>query len=176
MMTMKKTLLLFALVLIVALVIAGCATTATDNGAGNTDDSSGAGTESQASATDTAAKDGEGKIGDAYVKIVSAAKSKDYNGKAAVVVTYEYTNQGDDAKAFIFAVGSKVFQGGVECPLGIMIDGYDSQNSTTEIKKDAVLTVTLGYLLQDDSSPVDVELTKFITLDKKPIVSKTFNL
>ena len=168
---MKKV-LLFALVLIFAFALVGCTPTNDDN-AGTTGSTS-PGT--QAPATDTAAKDGEGKIGDAYVKIVSAVKSKDYNGKAAVVVTYEYTNQGDDAKAFIFAVGSKVFQGGVECPLGIMIDGYDSQSSTTEIKKDAVLTVTLGYLLQDDSSPVDVELTKFITLDKKPIVSKTFNL
>ena len=70
-----------------------------------------------------AAADGEGSLGDYYIKIVSAAKAKDYSGADVLIVTYEWTNNADDAAMFSTAFTAKAYQNGVECTTAYMVDG-----------------------------------------------------
>jgi len=166
----KKLFISGLLVICLCICLIGCDQATPTNTASETPSST------VAEDTNSSAKDGEGAVGKAYVKILSATKSKDHEGKPAVVVTYEYTNNDDEAQSFILAVGHKVFQGGVECKLGIMIEGYDAKTTLTEVKKGATIEVTCGYVLQNDIGDIEVELNEFLSLSKTPSITKTFSI
>lgn len=118
--------------------------------------------------------DGEGSLGDYYIKIVSAAKAKDYSGTEVLVVTYEWTNNGDDAAMFSSAFTAKAYQNGIECTTAYMVDGVDAEKALTQIKPGATLEVQEAYKLNDNSD-VSVEVTKWISFDDA-VVTKIFTL
>ncbi|MHB1152062.1 MAG: DUF5067 domain-containing protein [Eubacteriales bacterium] len=123
---------------------------------------------------------GEGAIDDAYIKIVSARKTIDYEDSPAIVVTYEYTNNGKDAKSFMFSVKDTVFQSGIECSTTYAAyddDTFSSDNQSKDIKPGATLTVDCLYKLNDETSNVDVEIAKILEFfDPPTLVVKTFTL
>ena len=120
-------------------------------------------------ATDDAAADAsageqdmEGDVdsGNYHVKLVSLAKQgADYEGKPAAVLTFELTNNKTENSNFMDYM-VKAFQNGKELESAIFMDapeGYDAGSSMTELQPGATGTVTLGYVLEDDS-PVTVEV------------------
>lgn len=123
---------------------------------------------------------GEGAIDDAYIKIVSARKTVDYEDKPAIIVSYEFTNNGSGAASFMFSVNPKAFQNGIECSTGIPAFGdnsYSSDNQLKDIKKGATLTVDVMYKLNDETSDVEIEVGKiFDFADPPTLVVKTFTL
>lgn len=121
-----------------------------------------------------AAADGEGSLGDYYIKIVSAAKAKDYSGADVLIVTYEWTNNADDAAMFSTAFTAKAYQNGVECTTAYMVDGVDTEKGLTKIKPGTTLEVQEAYKLNDNSD-VSVEVTKWISFDDA-MVTKIFTL
>lgn len=108
------------------------------------------------------------------VSIDDCTVTTDYSGKAAIVVTYTFTNNSDKATAFFTAVSAKAFQNGVQLDTGIVQD-VDAQSSVSEIKSGATTTVQQAYLL-DDQSEVSVECTELISFDDTVIAEKTFSV
>ena len=107
-------------------------------------------------------QDMEGDVdsGNYHVKLVSLAKQgADYEGKPAAVLTFELTNNKTENSNFMdYTV--KAFQNGKSLESAIFMDtpeGYDAGSSMTELQPGATGTVTLGYVLEDDS-PVTVEV------------------
>jgi hypothetical protein len=122
---------------------------------------------------------GSGSIGNIDVSIVDFKLSKDYEDNPAAIITYEWTNNADEAASFMFAVDASVFQGGVECETAIIMsnDDYDSELSMTEIKPGTTFTVQSAYLLRDMTSPIEVEVTELFSFEKNPpVVKKTFDI
>lgn len=123
------------------------------------------------------AKDGEGDLAKAHVKIFSAVRSNpDYNGAATVLVTYQWKNKSDANASFAVATNSQAFQNGQQLQLAIYMNnpaGYDSSSYLANLQPGAVGTVTIGYVLKDDS-PVTVEVTDFIALGGSAKVAHTF--
>ena len=105
---------------------------------------------------------------------MSAAKAKDYSGTEVLVVTYEWTNNGDDAAMFSSAFTAKAYQNGIECTTAYMVDGVDAEKALTQIKPGATLEVQEAYKLNDNSD-VSVEVTKWISFDDA-VVTKIFTL
>ena len=109
--------------------------------------------------------DTEGDLTNAHVKIVSAVKSTaDYQGKDTVLVTYEWTNNGDDSTSFAAAVNPQVFQNGVQLDVAIYTEnpsGYDPSDELKEIKPGTTQQLSLGYVLTDDSD-VSVEVSDLV--------------
>lgn len=122
--------------------------------------------------------EGEGDIGDYHVIIKEIELAKDYAGKPAIVVTYEWTNNSDEAKAFGYVIDDKAFQNGIECEssiIKIVTDEYDGKYK--EIKPGKTLEFKYGYLLNDTQSDVEVELQPLISFLRSPTtISKTFEL
>lgn len=136
----------------------------------------------EAAETNNAAKgeqDMEGDIEGAHVKIVSAVRSNnDYEGKPTVLVTYEWTNNTTKNNSFAVLTSPKAFQNGTELPTAIYMDspaGYDANSYLAEVQPGAVATVTLGYVLQDDS-PVTVDVTALFSVSDESKVTHTFTL
>ena len=108
------------------------------------------------------------------VSIDECTVVQDYAGKAAIVVTYTFTNNAEKAVPFFTAVSAKAFQNGVQLDTAIVSD-IDSQSSMNEIKSGATTTVQQAYLL-DDQSQVSVECTELISLDDTVLAEKTFDV
>lgn len=118
-------------------------------------------------------------LGDYLVEIKDCRLAKDYEKKPVAIVTYLFTNQGNDtATSFMFAIEENVYQGGVglnECY--VLDDSYSMKedNDTKEIKKGASIEVEVAYVLNDETTPIDVEVKEFISFSDK-VITKQFTL
>jgi len=122
--------------------------------------------------------EGTGIIDDKYyIEVLSAHKSKDYNGREAVIINYRYTNNSDETQSFMFACDAQAFQNNVELENAIIINdkSYNSGNALKDIKPGGTIEVQQAYILQDNS-PVTVEVGPLFSFDDDTIISKTFTL
>lgn len=83
---------------------------------------------------------------------------EDYNGKPAVAIYFDYTNNSTNPMSFMFAFSTKVFQNGIECPMAILLKpASEYANLTRDIKKGISLTVC-GYYSIEDKSDLELEI------------------
>lgn len=110
--------------------------------------------------TKSADKEGDIDSGNYHIKLVSVTKSSnDYEGKPTAILTYELTNKKNENSNFM-DVDIQAFQNGHELDTAIYMDqpeGYDAESSTQTIQPGASKTVTVGYVLEDEISPVSIE-------------------
>lgn len=175
---MKKVLTLFV-ALIMALALSACVGTPTSSTASvSLGDASSISAPSQADpVSPTTELSGEGNLGDYYVKIVDFMLAEDYEGNPAIVITYEFTNNGAEAANFMFSTSTKAFQDGIELSTAVLmgVDGYDSESSMKDIKTGATITVQNAFLLDSETSPVEIEVTELISFNTA-MVAKTFEI
>lgn len=117
-------------------------------------------------------------LGDFAVDIKSARMAEDYEGKPVIIITYGFTNNGDEEAAMYTSLTDKVYQDGVECEQAFVLDdsaNYNSDNQTKSIKKGVSLDVDIAYKLNNTESPVEVEVTEWISFSDKKI-TKTFEI
>lgn len=111
----------------------------------------------------------DGKI----CEIVSAATGqKNYEGKPTVIITYQYTNNADEAAAFDITFETAVFQNGIECSSDYI---YDEDDGMKEIRPGTTITLTKSYVLNDTTSDIEVEVSGFISFDNT-VITKTFTI
>jgi hypothetical protein len=116
-----------------------------------------------------------GMLGDYAVTIKECKVTKTYDGKAAVIITYEWTNNSDEAKSFSLAFEDKVYQNGVECTDGILGgDAIEYGDVYADVKPGVTFAVQAAYELQDESTPVDVELKEMSLFPSDKMVYKQF--
>ena len=120
---------------------------------------------------------GEGDIGDYHVKILDATVTKDYNGTPAIVVNFEFTNNSEDAEMFLSSTNVTAYQDGVELDIAMIMNTavYDAGLAQKKIKPGVSLVVQSAYVLSSES-PVEIEVTKFMSLGNDTVLTKTFNL
>ncbi|OFQ97556.1 DUF5067 domain-containing protein [Alloscardovia sp. HMSC034E08] len=124
-----------------------------------------------------ASADGSVKIdnGNYTVKILSAAKSgADYEGKPTVLVTYEVTNNKDENSNFM-DINAAAFQNGKSLGAAIYTEnpeGYDPNSLMATLQPGATNTVTQGYVLNDETSEVTVEIKGTLDVASDAAVAK----
>lgn len=173
---------LSVLAIIITLSMQSAASKAIDE-AFNTSSSTTSSSTSDSSDTSSSSSNGtmdtEGDLKDGYVKIVSAVKSaNDYNGDPTVLVTYDWTNKSDENTSFMIAFNAQAFQNGQQLDSAIYSEspeGYDSSSELANLQPNASGTVTVGYVLKDDS-PVTIEVSDLINLTDNSKVTRTFDL
>jgi hypothetical protein len=123
---------------------------------------------------------GSGSLKGADVKIASAQKGPaDFEGHNTIIITYEYKNTDKENHSFMDGLRDKVFQKGASLKTAYFVDdvqGYNEDSQDTELQPNGSLTVTVAYQLNDDTSPVDVELSSGIDYLGKAKVTQTFDL
>lgn len=124
-------------------------------------------------------QDMEGDLKGMHVKIVSAVRSgNDYQNQPTVLVTYEWKNTTTKNNSFFALANAKVFQNGTALDSAIYTDapeGYDANSYLSEVQPGAIATVTLGYVLKDDSA-VTVDVSDLISMSGDAKVTHMFNL
>ena len=171
---MRKFLVLF---IGAVLAISLCSCDFSDTASGGTASKAPTTTPAAAAKADDGNKvmDTEGDIGDYHLKIVSAKKGKDYSKKDVLIVTYQWTNNGDDEQMFSTAFSISAYQNGVECDDITMVDGVDTQQSLSKIKPGATMELQDAYILDGDSD-VSIEVGPWISIGESSKVTKTFSV
>ncbi|MDO4913393.1 MAG: DUF5067 domain-containing protein [Bifidobacteriaceae bacterium] len=130
---------------------------------------------SQAAKVKNTDQDTEGDLKSAHVKIVSAVKgANDYENKPTVLVTFDWTNKTTKNTSAMVALSYKAFQNGKSLDQAVYSqdpEGYDSNSTYTELQPNANGTVTVGYVLEDES-PVTVEISDLFSTGKAKVVHK----
>lgn len=104
---------------------------------------------------------GEGDLAEYHVRVTGYQLIKDYEGKDAIVLDYEFTNNGEEATSALYALYFKLFQNGIQLEHAFVVDdNYDSENDSKDIKTGVTLACQCAYVLENTISPVEVEITK----------------
>ncbi len=110
-------------------------------------------------------------IDQSEVKYLSHEVTKDYDGSDAIVITYQFTNNGEEAESFNWAFMNQLFQEGVELDYAtIFVDeeSFDTldQAISTEIQPGNSLEVKTTHKLKSLSAPVEVHFESIFTDEK----------
>lgn len=154
--------------LLLSLALTACSTPSSDTGTTNATVETNQIT--QAKSSDQ--KD-SGTVGSYAITIKSATIGKSFDGKQAVIITYDFTNNHPEATSFLSAISDIVYQNGIQ--LESTVISNDNDNWMKNIKTGATLEITRAYVLQDTTNPVDVEITELISFSNEKI-TKTFDL
>lgn len=120
----------------------------------------------------------EGTLGEYYVKILDCETGvQDCDGNPVIGVTYEFTNQSEEAISFDTALYATAYQDGVELDLAVLDGTYpeEYENASRNIKPGKTLTCEGYYVMTSGTTPVEVEVSELITLDSSKL-AKTFEI
>lgn len=165
---MKKNKVL-SFVMAAVLVMAFCLFALGSGESSNSDQGSG---ETKSTAEDTT------KLGDFNVEIKDCRLANDYEGKDVAIITYGFTNNAEEAKAFAYTFETHVYQNGVGLNEAYVLSdsaNYAGENQTKEIKKGATLDVEVAYVLNDTTTELEVEVGEMFSFDDS-VVTKTFTI
>lgn len=109
------------------------------------------------------------------VVIGEARLAEDYQGNPAVVVSYTFTNNSDEAISPMVAVHAKAFQNGVQLDTAIGTEAEESGKSMNEVKPGASINFDISYELEDSAADVTVEVEELFSFSKELLAEKTFS-
>ena len=97
---------------------------------------------------------------DGKIEYISHEIIQDYEGKPTILIHFNFTNNSDKSTSAQLLFHPKVFQNGVECEFGILMDAPEAyQNLSKEIQPGTTLEVGFPYVLSDTENPVDIEVS-----------------
>lgn len=124
----------------------------------------------------TAPQENEGTLANYYVKITGHRLLKDYEGKDALIVQYDFTNNGTEAACAMWDIYVKAFQDGIEMETAfIMDDSYLGGNADKEIKPGVTISCEAAFVLSNLLSPVEIEVTELMSFNNA-MITATFNI
>lgn len=107
-------------------------------------------------------------ISNCNVKYIKHEIVENMSGDKCVAVYYEFTNNSKDNRSFYTTVSDKAFQNGIELEDSLFHVNDESKNSTVEIKPGVTLTVCSGFVLRDEESDVELEISAWISFKDNP--------
>lgn len=119
-------------------------------------------------------------LGDYTVVLSEAAQATDMEDGNAILVAYDFTNNGTDAISPAVAVYVQAFQDGVELQDAYFMDYPSadwetwSNNEMLDIQSGASVKTAAGFKLTS-TSPVEVQVTELISFSDKKI-TKTYEV
>lgn len=118
-----------------------------------------------------------GDLGDYYASIKHAALSSDSEGNPAIIITYSWTNNSEEATSPMMKMLEKAFQNGVALSAAVMGEdsGYSIEPRTQDVPPGTTVDVPCAFTLTSDSTPVEFELSALLSLSGDSL-AKTFDL
>lgn len=126
-------------------------------------------------ATEAAESAEEAPASDYEVTIDGAEVMEDYEGNPAVVVTYSWVNNSEEATSAAVALNAKVFQNGVQLEPAVVSEDIEGDGYMAEVKPGAGTSYGLAYVL-DDQSDITVEVSELISFDDTVLAEATFSV
>lgn len=167
----KKRLIILAVIVVVLIAIIALASGGGDDSSSNTSSNQN-GTAAASSAVDAEnGKKVEGQIGNYVCTVKKAEICKNWEGKDAVKITYEFTNNDDDAQSFDVALDDNVYQNGVELEDSFISSDDDDWGIDVKIKPGVTKEVAKVYVLRDKTTDLEVEIGELISFDDTKVTT-----
>lgn len=113
-------------------------------------------------------------LGNFNIVISDYRLANSYNDNI-IIIKYIFTNKGDEAESFRYAVSALAFQGGVELETPYIVESdinYSTKERDSKILPGTTIEVEIAYKLRNTDEDIYVEVTEKWLNDKK--VAKTF--
>lgn len=94
--------------------------------------------------------------------------------QTVLVVYYEFTNNSDENKTFVYSFDDTCFQNGVEVESSLWHVNDESHNRDKEIKTGTTITVASAFVLGESRDNIELEITPLI--GDKILFEKTLKL
>lgn len=106
----------------------------------------------------------EGDIGSYNVVVKDHFFAENYEDQKVIVVTYTFTNNSTVDMSYEVAIYDQCFQNGIELNKEFLVDSddYDTDNSSKTIKPGNSIDVQQAYILNDEETTIDVEISEFL--------------
>lgn len=101
------------------------------------------------------------------VKYLNHQIQTDAANQECLIVYYEFTNNSDKTQTFDYCFDDKVFQNGVELESSYFHANDETKNSGKEIKPGVTITVASSFVLTENRSNVELEVSPFMSFDDK---------
>lgn len=160
----KKRLIIIAVIAAIIIIIAAIGSA----GSGDTDNQTTAAVNSSVEAENS--ETSNNTIGNYGCVVKSAKLTKDWTGKDAVLLTYEFTNNSSNPISFDVALNDHVYQDGIGLEIAILSDD-DTDYLDVEIKPGVSKEVRKAYALRDTTTDLEVEIEELISFSDDKIVT-----
>ena len=117
-------------------------------------------------------------LGKYNVEIKECRLAKDFENKDVVIIKYGFTNNSDNAISFMAALDDQVYQNGIGLTDSFFVEDsaeYNSDDQMKEIQTGATFDLEIAYLLNDNTTDIDVEVKELISFNDN-VVKKTFSI
>ena len=119
----------------------------------------------------TGSASSNGAIGDYNCVIKGAELTKNYDGKDAIIITYEFTNNSDSAQSFDTALNDELYQNGIGLEMAFFLDETQTDDFDVNIQPGVTKDVRKGYVLQDATAPIEVEISEIFSFSDDKIIT-----
>ena len=118
-----------------------------------------------------------GILGDYNASIGRAVLAADSEGNPAIVITYSWTNNGEEPASAMMKMLEKAYQDGVQLTAAVMGEdsGYPLEVRTQEVAPGATVDIPCAFTLADDTAPVEFELSELFSLTND-VLARTYDL
>lgn len=168
----KKLIILGVVIALIIIVIAAA------SGSGSNDDTNTSSNEkTTVSSVDAEKKEtDENTIGDFKCVVKGAKLTKDWEGKDAVLITYEFTNNSNSPISFDGALDDKLYQDGIELESAILSNDEEAKLiDTVDLKPGITKEVKKAYSLRNKKSEIEVEIQEVFSFSDD-MIKTTINL
>lgn len=169
----KKKLIILGVIIAVIIVIAVAA-----SGSESNDDTNTSSNENTTVSSVNAEKKetDENTIGDFKCVVKGAKLTKDWEGKDAVLITYEFTNNSDSPISFDGALDDKLYQDGIELESAILSNDEEAKLiDAVDLKPGITKEVKKAYSLRNKESEIEVEIQEVFSFSDD-MIKTTINL
>ena len=163
----KKRLIILAVIVVAFIVIIALAS----GGGDSSDKSNNNGTNASSQVDAENNESAEGQIGNYVCTVKKAEVCKNWEGKDSVKITYEFTNNDDDAQSFDIALTDNVYQDGVGLESTFISSDDDDWGIDVKIKPGVTKEVAKVYVLRDKTTDLEVEIGELISFDDTKITT-----
>lgn len=169
----KKKLIIIGVIIAVIIIIAVAA-----SGSESNDDKNTSSNENTTVSSVNAEKKetDENTIGDFKCVVKGAKLTKDWEGKDAVLITYEFTNNSDSPISFDGALDDKLYQDGIELESAILSNDEEAKLiDAVDLKPGITKEVKKAYSLRNKESEIEVEIQEVFSFSDD-MIKTTINL
>lgn len=112
-------------------------------------------------------------IGDYEVTVQKVVISKDYDGKDAITIVYDWTNNSEETVAPLWAVSFKVFQDGKELETAIILDDK-SADSLAEVRPAISVEGLSSSFITTSKNELEIEVSELVSFGEPVLLKVPF--
>lgn len=114
-----------------------------------------------------------GDIGDYSISINGFELIEDYSGAPAILISYTFTNNGEETANAMTSISERAYQNGVELDMAIIAnsDILNADDQMKDIKTGASIDLKSAFLLTSETAPVEFEIFEWISFSDEKIGS-----